>query len=94
MKTPPFLPADAGLLVLQAETLLKPVYTSASIHKLLLPGEERMAFGTNFHADILLGGTGVDHIPASAGNGCILILGMEILLHLCHLFQRSHTLTD
>ncbi len=38
------LAGNARLLILQAETLFKPIDTPAGIHKLLLAREERMAF--------------------------------------------------
>ena len=41
-----------------------------------------MAFGTDFHVDIFLGGTGLKGIAAVAGNCSFVILGMDSFLHL------------
>ena len=75
-------------LFTQTETLVEAIHTTAGIVQLLLAGEEGMALGTNFHADILLGRTGSDHITAGAGDGGLLVIGMDALLHSCHLFRK------
>ena len=77
--------------LLQTEALLESVNTSTCINQLLLARKERMTFGTNFNTDVLFGGTCVNDIAASACNGCILVCGMHLLLHGCHLFQKSRT---
>ena len=70
----------SGLLV-QIVLLLETVYASACINKLLLTGKEGVALGADFNLDVLLRGTGFDNLAASAGNGCSLILGMNVLFH-------------
>lgn len=44
-----------------------------------------MALGTNFYMDLLLGGTGNKCVAAVAGNGCLIISGMDSFFHLYHL---------
>ena len=73
--------------LLKTKALLESVNTSACINQLLLARKERMTFGTNFNTNVLLSGTCVNDIAASACNGCILVCGMHLLLHGCHLFQ-------
>ena len=41
-----------------------------------------MAGGANFNADILLGGAGVDYVTAHTSDGCVLVNGMNSVLHL------------
>ena len=77
-----------GSLFIHTETLLETVDTTACINKLLLAGKERMALGTNFNTDVLLGRACLDNITASAGNRSLLILGMDFLLHFIHLFHK------
>ena len=75
-------------LFAQTKTLVEAVHTAAGIVQLLLTGEERMALGTNFHADVLLGRAGRDHITAGTGDGGLLVIGMDALFHSCHLFRE------
>ena len=79
--------SDRKCLLHVGKTLLELINASACINKLLLAGEEGMALGTNFHADILLGGAGLDHVTAGTGDGGLLVVGMDALLHSCHLFR-------
>lgn len=74
-------------LLIHAVALLKHIDAPAGIDELLLTREKRMAFGANFHVNILLRGSGLNHIPAGAGNCRLLILGMNVFLHCCHLFH-------
>lgn len=78
-KAPPF---KWYKLVLNTETLLEAVNTSAGVNNLLLAGEKRMALGADFNADFLGGGTCFDHVAASTLNGSGLVLGMQIFSHL------------
>ena len=41
-----------------------------------------MAGGANFNTDVFLGGTGVDYVAANTGDGCVLVNGMNSVLHL------------
>lgn len=75
-------------LLIQAVALLEHVNTPAGIDELLLAREERMALGANFNVDILLRGSGLNHIPACAGNSRLLILGMNLFLHLLSPLSR------
>ncbi len=74
-------------VLLHAEALLEAIYTTACIDELLLSGEERMALRANFNTDILFCGTGLDDITASAGNGSLTVIRMDLFLHLIHLFH-------
>ena len=92
MQTGPAAKTGAGpvkvSLLVQTETLVELGHASAGIHQLLLARKERVALGTYFDFDVLLGRPGVDHIAAGAGDGGLLVVGMYILLHLCfHLFR-------
>ncbi len=69
------------ILLVQIETLLKAINTSAGIYQLLLTGEERVTLRANVNYDILLGRASLDDIAASATNGRLLIVGMDSLLH-------------
>ena len=60
---------------------LEAIHTSAGINHFLPAGEERMAFRANFNANVFFGGTGMDHIAASAGDRGVHILRMDSLLH-------------
>ena len=63
------------------------IHAAAGIHQLLLARKERVALGTYFDFDILLGRPGVNHVATGAGDGGLLVVGMYILLHLqFHLF--------
>ena len=73
---------------IELESLLESVNTSAGINELLLTGEERVALGANFYLDILLCGTGLDDVSAVAGNGSLLILGMDTFLHFSSSFRN------
>ena len=74
------------LLLLKTETLLEAIDAAAAVHHLLLTGVEGMALGANLHADVLLGGTSLDHVTASAADGGQLIVRMDSCLHYVHLF--------
>ena len=63
------------------ETLFESVDAAAGINKLLTTGVERMALGANFDVDLGLGGTSVDDITASAGNGAVNVVRMDTLFH-------------
>lgn len=82
MRVPPvFNVAQNTKKLLEIETLVESFNTSARINQLLLARKERMTLGTNFNTDILFGGTCLNDIAASTCNGCILVCGMQILLH-------------
>ena len=44
-----------------------------------------MALGADFHMNLRLRGTGHECIPAVAGYGSLIILGMDSFFHLIHL---------
>ena len=85
MKKGPAQPADpfcdVSDLLVQTELLVEAADTTAGIDDLLLASEERMALGTNFNTDILLGRTCLNHITAGASNRSLLIIGMDSFLH-------------
>ena len=73
--------------LLQAELLVELGHASAGIHQLLLTGEEGVTLRADFHLDILLGRTCLNHITAGASNSSLLIIGMDSFLHArVHLF--------
>ena len=74
-----------------AETLLEAVHTSAAVNQLLLAGVEGVTLGADFHLDILLGRTCLNHITAGASNSSLLIIGMDSFLH-CSCSPLSGTL--
>ena len=76
-------------LFVHTVTFLKSVDSAACVNQLLLTCVKRMTCGTNFYTDILLCRARFDHVAASASDGRIHILGVHIILHLCHLFQPS-----
>ena len=67
--------------LLTAEALVEALNTSAGVNQLLLASVERMALGANFDVDLGLGGTSVDDITASAGNGAVNVVRMDTLFH-------------
>lgn len=77
-------------LLAQTELLVEAADTPAGIEHLLLTGEEGVALCANFHADILLGRTGVVNGTASATDGGLLIIRMDSFLHDCFTpFEKS-----
>jgi hypothetical protein len=65
----------------EIEFLLEFVNTSAGVDKLLLAGEERMAFRAYINLDIVLYGLGNIFCTASTLYGSGLVIGMDTLLH-------------
>ena len=81
-----FLAQSCAILLVQTELLVEAADTAAGIDHLLLTGVEGMALGANLHTDVLLGGTSLDHVTASAADGGQLIVRMDSCLHYIHLF--------
>ena len=75
--------------LLQTELLVEAADAATGVHHLLLTGVEGVTLGANFHLDILLGRTSLDHITTGAGDGSLLILGMQAFLHRCSPLSRS-----
>ena len=69
--------------LLQTELLVEAFNTSASVNQLLLAGIERVTLGADFNSDILFGRPGLKHVTTSAADGGLLIIGMDVLLHVC-----------
>ena len=61
--------------------LTEPLDSSGGVNQLLTTGEEGMAVGTDFDLQILHRRTGLDDIPAGAGDGGIEIFRMNLLFH-------------
>ena len=80
------------LFLIQIIFLIEHFNTSTSLGSLLLSCIERMAFGADFHVDILLGGTGRECIPAVAGHGSFIIVWMNSFFHCFTSFQISEKL--
>jgi hypothetical protein len=55
--------------------------TTCGVYEFLFAGEKRMAFRTDFHADIRFRGTDLKHISTRAFYGCYGILRMNIRFH-------------
>ncbi len=72
-----------NLLVFQTELFVKAADASASIHHLLLAGEEGVTLGANFYSNILLRRSCLDHVATSTTNCGLLIIGMDAFLHAC-----------
>ena len=64
-----------------AVLLVEFINTTARIHELLFPSVEGVALGADFNGDVLLGGTGLNHIAACAANRGRLIIGMNTFFH-------------
>ena len=74
-------------LLVQTELLVETSDTTAGIDQLLLAREEGVTLRADFHLDILLGRTCLNHITAGASNSSLLIIGMDSFLHArVHLF--------
>ena len=69
----------AGLL--EAVLLVELVHAAAGVDELLLAGVEGVALGADFNRDVLLGGTGLNHVAAGAANRGRLIIGMNAFFH-------------
>ena len=80
------------LQLLTAETLVEALNTSAGVDQLLLTSVERMALGANFDVDLGLGGTSLDDVAASAGDGAVNVVRMDTLFHSFHLISGSDLL--
>ena len=72
---------DGFLLLVQIETLLEAINTSAGVYQLLLAREEGVALGANVNDDILLSGAGLNDIAAGTADRGLLVLGMDALFH-------------
>lgn len=59
----------------------EPLDAAGRVDELLLAGKKRMALGTNFHADIGLGGACLEFIAAGAPNRCLVTFRMSIFFH-------------
>ena len=74
-------------LLVQTELLVELSNAAAGIDQLLLASEEGVTLRADFHLDILLGRTCLNHITAGASNSSLLIIGMDSFLHArVHLF--------
>ena len=87
-KSPHRIGAGFGCGLLEAELLVEALNASTSVNQLLLAGIERVTLGAYFDANVLLGGTGLDHFAAGTTNGGLLIIGMDAFLHAVHLFHH------
>ena len=76
--------------VFQTELLIEAADASASIHHLLLSGEEGVTLGANFYSDVLLGRSCFNNVPASTSDGSRLVLGMDAFLHECSPLSESN----
>ena len=78
----PILSKIETLLLRGSKSLLKLINASASVNKLLLTGEERMALGANINSQIAaLGGLGFNNFAACASNGANFVVRMDSVFH-------------
>ena len=70
-------------LVFQTELLVEAADASASIHHLLLAGEEGVTLGANFDSDVLFGGSCLNHVATGTPDCGPLVGGMDAFLHTC-----------
>ena len=75
-------------LLVQIETLLESVNTSACINELLLAGIE-LALRTDFNLDVLLSGQSLHYVAAVTSNSCLVESRMDSFLHDSHLFLNN-----
>jgi hypothetical protein len=68
-------------MLFDVETLLEAIHATATVHQLLLAGEEGVALGADFDAKLGLGRTRLKRFTAYATNGCFAVLGMDFLFH-------------
>ena len=61
------------------------INTSARLCRFLLSCVERMAFGTDFHMDTLVGRACNECVPAVASHSCLMVLRMDSFSHVFHL---------
>jgi hypothetical protein len=81
-------------LLIQIETLLEAINTSAGVYQLLLTREEGVALGANVNDDILLSGAGLNDIAAGTADRGLLVLGMDALFHVVSpLSTGNHTIS-
>ena len=73
----------------ETELLVELGNAAAGIDQLLLTSEEGVTLRADFHLDITLGRTCLNHITAGASNSSLLIIGMDSFLH-----ARVHPLSD
>ena len=81
---------DRQVSVGKAELLVELIHTAAGVNELLLAGEKGVALRADFDLDILFGRPGGDDLSAGALDGCLIILGMDPVLHAVHLFLPCH----
>ena len=73
---------EAGALLVEIGVLLaEAVDTAGRIQEALLAGEEGVTLGADFHANVLLGRSGFDHITASTLDRGLFVVGMDAFLH-------------
>ena len=74
------------ILQLHAVALLETIDASAAVNQLLLSGVEGMALGADIHAQLLLGGTGLEGLAANAADDSLAVIRMDLFFHGFHLF--------
>lgn len=66
--------------------LVELIDTATNLASLLSSGIERMALGANFDVDAFLGRSGYEGVTTVAGNGCLIVIRLNIFAHDFHLF--------
>lgn len=80
-----------GLLL--AVALHELVNAAFRVHHGLLARVVGMACGADVAGHCLHGGTRFNHVTASAGNGCVFVLRMDVFLHDGKAFQFENVFT-
>jgi hypothetical protein len=73
------------ILLLKTVFLIELINTTIGSGSLLLAGVEGVALGAHLYVDLRLGGTGHERVTAVAGNGRLIVLGMDTFFHFVHL---------
>jgi len=70
-----------ALLLSPAVLALELLDPSGGVHKLHLPGEERVTGRTDFDVDLGTGAAGCEGVPATAHHRRLPVIGMNVFLH-------------
>ena len=78
-------PALISLISLHTILTVEFINRTTGLYSLLLACVERMAFGTDFHMDALVGGACYECVPTVTSHGCLMVLRMDSFSHVFHL---------
>jgi hypothetical protein len=72
---------DALLILKFFVFFSEPLDTAGRIHQLLFAGKKRVAFGTNFHADVFFRRSNLNNVAAGTLDGGFGIIRMDVGFH-------------